>query len=71
MDKPVKHKPMRVYCFQRSPALGGRWPEVIRIRADVMCESDGQIELKREGQVVGRISFRVSAWWIEEASGDE
>ena len=66
MDKTVERKSVRVYCFQLPAASNANWPEIIRVHADVMCESGGKIALKREGQIVGEISVKVYAWWIEE-----
>ena len=63
---PTIEKPERVYCVQLPPK-NGRWPEVIRVRADTMCpKSQARTEFKRDGEVVGVVNGAMQAWWIEE-----
>ena len=60
MDNTIETKPVRTYCFRMTAG------DVVRIQADVMCEGNSGKTLKREGQVVGRITASTTAWWIEE-----
>ena len=60
MQQTVEQKPVRSYLV----LLEGR-NEPFRIRADVMCEGDS-VTFKREGHVVGTVSAKIAAWWIDE-----
>ena len=59
MDRTVEAKPIRTYCVLIDGA------DVIRIRADIMCEGT-PTTFKLQGHVVGSISAEIVAWWIEE-----
>ena len=67
MEQTTEHPLKRYYCIQLG-ASQSVWPPVIRVRADLLCESDAgrKIELKRSGQLVARITGNINAWWIEE-----
>ena len=66
MDRTVESKPIRTYCIQMQPETGGQWPPLVRICADVMCETHRAYIFKREDQIVGKIEGPIRGWWIEE-----
>ena len=63
---PTMESPnVRIYCVRKDDC-----PEIIRIRADTVCEekqrSTTYLTFKRDGEIVGKILGVGIDWWIEE-----
>lgn len=55
----------RYYHIQLAP-VGGAWPPIITVEADILCDDGKEVKLKKSGHVVATITGKVSAWWVED-----
>ena len=63
---PVEQDPVRTFYVQLKAIDGGPWPPVLDLEAHTVCEKDGKLVFKRDGEVVGRFTSGVAAWWTEK-----
>jgi hypothetical protein len=63
---PVEKEPVRTFRVQLRAVDGGPWPSVLEIEAHTVCEKDGKLVFKTNGEISGRITGDVAGWWSEE-----
>lgn len=69
MEDTIERRPTRIYHVQYT-ASGESQVMTFEVVADIMCQKVRSIEFKREGKIVGNVTGKVHAWWIEERGND-
>lgn len=62
---PVEKEPLRTFHVQLKAVDGGPWPPEFEVEAHTVCEKEGKLIFKTDGEVSGRVTGEVAGWWAE------